>query len=174
MVQGTQCADLRNGDAFANGNHYPNIDVANGGNIKGVIDSDNLYLGFVDDKTHIVPGHGPLATKADLVAFRDMMVAARDRMVALIKAGKSEDEVVAALYSPTTTPNGPHDQAAISFIRLVYRSLAEVARSADAYHTYSMMPPACVSRTANNTTRFAVRPTHRAQTKSDGARPARR
>ncbi len=116
---------LATGDTFTNG-RYPNIDFANGGNIKGVIDSANLYLGFVDDKTHIVPGHGPLATKADLVAFRDLMVTARDRMIALIKAGKTEAEIVAARpFADYDAKWAANDQAATNFIRVVYHSLAD-------------------------------------------------
>ncbi|MDB5566798.1 MAG: fold metallo-hydrolase, partial [Tardiphaga sp.] len=54
---------LATGDTFTN-RRYPNIDVANGGNIKGMIAATDAYLKLVNDKTRIVPGHGPLADKA--------------------------------------------------------------------------------------------------------------
>src|SRR5213595_601559 len=86
---------LATGDTFTNG-RYPNIDFANGGNIDGMIAAADVYLKLANAKTKIVPGHGPLADKAALVAYRTMMVTARQRMQSLVKAGKSEDDVVAA------------------------------------------------------------------------------
>ncbi len=59
---------LSTGDTFTNG-RYPNIDFANGGNIKGMIAATDAYLKLVNDKTRIVPGHGPVADKAALVSL---------------------------------------------------------------------------------------------------------
>ena len=86
---------LSTGDTFTNG-RYPNIDFANGGNIKGMIAATDVYLKLTNAKTRIVPGHGPLADKAALTEYRTMLVTARDRMAKLVKEGKSEDDVVAA------------------------------------------------------------------------------
>ena len=54
------------GDTFTNG-RYPNIDFANGGNIKGMIAAADTYLKLANDKTRIVPGHGPVGDKAALL-----------------------------------------------------------------------------------------------------------
>ena len=86
---------LSTGDTFTNG-RYPNIDFANGGNINGMIAATDAYLKLTNAKSRIVPGHGPLADRAALVAYRMMLVTARERMAALVKEGKSEDEVIAA------------------------------------------------------------------------------
>jgi cyclase len=86
---------LATGDIFTNG-RYPNIDFANGGNIKGMIAGADTYLKLVNAETKIVPGHGPLASKADLVAYLEMLTTARDRMAKLVKQGKNESDVVAA------------------------------------------------------------------------------
>ena len=86
---------LSTGDTFTNG-RYPNIDFANGGNIKGMIAATDAYLKLVNAKTRIVPGHGPIADRAALIEYRTMLVTARDRMAKLVKEGKSEDDVVAA------------------------------------------------------------------------------
>jgi len=86
---------LHMGDIFFNGN-FPFVDVWSGGNLEGVIGAANLVLGMVDDKTKIVPGHGPVAGKADLAAYRDMLVTVRDAVVLLVKAGKSMEEAKAA------------------------------------------------------------------------------
>jgi glyoxylase-like metal-dependent hydrolase (beta-lactamase superfamily II) len=83
------------GDIFFNGN-FPFVDVWSGGNLEGVIGAANLVLGMVDDKTKIVPGHGPVAGKADLAAYRDMLVTVRDAVAPLVKAGKSMEEAKAA------------------------------------------------------------------------------
>src|SRR6202043_2703745 len=68
---------LATGDTFTNG-RYPNIDFANGGNIKGMIAATDLYLRFVNDKTWIVPGHGPIADKAALPGYRTLLTTPRD------------------------------------------------------------------------------------------------
>ncbi|MDW3458627.1 hypothetical protein NQ311_25680, partial [Escherichia coli] len=83
---------LATGDTFTNG-RYPNIDFANGGNINGMIAAADTYLKLTNGRSRIVPGHGPIAEKAALQAYRTMLATARDRMAKLVKDGKSEDEV---------------------------------------------------------------------------------
>src|SRR4029450_2728263 len=73
---------LSTGDTVTIG-RYPNIDFANGGSINGLIATADAYLSITDDNTKIVPGHGPLATKAQLAEYRAMLATARDRMAAL-------------------------------------------------------------------------------------------
>jgi glyoxylase-like metal-dependent hydrolase (beta-lactamase superfamily II) len=83
------------GDTFFAG-MYPFIDVSSGGSIDGMIAAADTVLAMVDDATKIIPGHGPLAAKADLVHFRAMLAGVRDAVAPLVAAGKSRDEVVAA------------------------------------------------------------------------------
>ena len=52
-------------------------------------------LGLADADTKIVPGHGPLATKADLAKYRDMLSQAADRVRKLKASGKSLDDAIA-------------------------------------------------------------------------------
>jgi cyclase len=116
---------LATGDTFTNG-RYPNIDFANGGNIKGMIAATDAYLKLVNDKSRIVPGHGPVADKAALVAYRTMLVTARDRMAKLVKDGKSEDDVVAAKpFADLDAKWAPSELASKNFIRVVWHSLAD-------------------------------------------------
>jgi cyclase len=116
---------LATGDTFTNG-RYPNIDFANGGNIKGMIAAADTYLKLANAKTRIVPGHGPLADRAALLEYRNMLVTARDRMAKLVKEGKSEDDVVAAKpFSDLDAKWAPTELAAKNFIRVVYHSLAD-------------------------------------------------
>jgi cyclase len=116
---------LATGDTFTNG-RYPNIDFANGGNIKGMIAATDAYLKLVNDKTRIVPGHGPVADKAALVAYRTVLITARDRMAKLVKEGKSEDDVLAAKpFADLDAKWAPTELASTNFIRVVYHSLAD-------------------------------------------------
>ena len=55
------------GDTFNNLKRYQNIDFANGGDVRGMIRALDAYLKVSNDSTKIVPGHGGLANKADLV-----------------------------------------------------------------------------------------------------------
>jgi cyclase len=115
---------LSTGDTFTNG-RYPNIDFANGGNIKGMIAASDAYLKLTNAKSRIVPGHGPLADRAALVEYRTMLITARDRMEKLVKEGKSEDDVVAAKpFADLDAKWAPTELAAKNFIRAVYHSLA--------------------------------------------------
>jgi cyclase len=116
---------LSTGDTFTNG-RYPNIDFANGGNIKGMIAAADIYLKLTNAKSRIVPGHGPIADKAALVEYRTMLATARDRMAKLVKDGKSEDEVVAAKpFADLDAKWAPTELAGKNFIRVVYHSLAD-------------------------------------------------
>jgi cyclase len=116
---------LSTGDTFTNG-RYPNIDFANGGNIKGMIAAADAYLKMTNAKSRIVPGHGPIADKAALTEYRAMLVTARDRMAKLVKEGKSEDDVVAAKpFADLDKKWAPTELASKNFIRVVYHSLAD-------------------------------------------------
>jgi glyoxylase-like metal-dependent hydrolase (beta-lactamase superfamily II) len=116
---------LATGDTFTNG-RYPNIDFANGGNIKGMIAAADIYLKLCNDKSRIVPGHGPIADKAALLDYRTMLVTARDRIAQLVKEGKSEDDVVAAKpFADLDVKWAPSELASKNFIRVVYHSLAD-------------------------------------------------
>ncbi len=116
---------LSTGDTFTNG-RYPNIDFANGGNIKGMIAATDAYLKLTNAKTRIVPGHGPLADKAVLTEYRAMLATARDRMAKLVKDGKSEDDVIAAKpFADLDAKWAPTELASKNFIRVMYHSLAD-------------------------------------------------
>jgi cyclase len=83
------------GDVFFNG-MYPFIDASAGGSIDGVVTALDLVLGRIDDQTKVIPGHGPLGTKADLKRYRDMLATIRDRIKKAIREGKTQDQVVAS------------------------------------------------------------------------------
>ncbi|PCK08672.1 MAG: NADPH-quinone reductase [Alteromonadaceae bacterium] len=83
------------GDTFFNG-MFPYIDLDSGGSIGGYIAAQRVVLNMCDDDTKIIPGHGPLATKMDLEKSLAMLLRSRSLIKTMIKAGKSEEEVVKA------------------------------------------------------------------------------
>jgi glyoxylase-like metal-dependent hydrolase (beta-lactamase superfamily II) len=114
---------ISTGDTSNNTKKYQTIDFANGGDIRGMIASNDAYLKVGNDDTKYVVGHGPLASKADVVEFRAMLVIARDRVENLFNAGKSEAEVVAMRpLADLDAKWAVNDSAAIAFTRMVYNS----------------------------------------------------
>ena len=85
---------LHMGDTFTGG--FPFIDGNTGGTLDGLIRAHETVLASVDDNTKIIRGHGPLGNKAELAAYHDMLAVVRDRVAKLVKAGKTQDDVVAA------------------------------------------------------------------------------
>ena len=80
------------GDVFFNG-MYPFIDGGSGGTPEGVIAAYDRVLALAGEKTRIIPGHGPLATRADLAASRTMLSTVVQRVQELKRAGKSDADI---------------------------------------------------------------------------------
>ncbi|HEX9434132.1 MAG TPA: MBL fold metallo-hydrolase [Burkholderiales bacterium] len=80
------------GDTFFN-RLYPFIDTSSGGSVEGVLAATDRVLKLARDDTKIIPGHGPLATKADLKAYREMLATVSARIRAQVRAGKSLAQV---------------------------------------------------------------------------------
>jgi len=86
---------LHTGDLLFNG-LYPVIDYSTGGWVGGMAIAASRMLALCDSQTRIIPGHGALATPADLRAARDMLETVTERLLPMAKAGKTVEEVVAA------------------------------------------------------------------------------
>ena len=76
------------GDIWFNGT-YPLIDDSSGGRIDGMIRAASELVALADRETKIVPGHGPLGNKAELLEYREMLVPVRDRVQGLQRSGRS-------------------------------------------------------------------------------------
>ena len=74
---------------------FPYIDLGAGGNVQGYIDAASAMIEMIDGDTQIIPGHGSLANRSDLMRFRDMIVETYAYVQAQKSAGLSEDEAVA-------------------------------------------------------------------------------
>jgi len=123
VVQFVKADVVHMGDCFFNGN-FPFIDSSSGGKVDGIVAAADRVLGGVTDKTKIIPGHGPVASKADLQAYRDTVKSVRDRVAKLKAEGKTKEAAVAA--KPTAEFDAKWGQGFIKpdvFVGLVYDSL---------------------------------------------------
>ena len=114
---------LHTGDTFWN-RDYPFIDYWTGGSIDGQIRAAEANIAMATSKTIVIPGHGAVGGKADLILFRDVLVDIRDKVSALKKQGKPLPEVIAAKPSARYDAEwGNLFQNPGNFIALVYRGV---------------------------------------------------
>ena len=116
-------------DAIATGDifravGYPYADLNNGGSLKGLLEALGAVIGRAGPNTKIIPGHGPVVDRAAVIAHRDLLLAVRDKVAALVDQGKTLDEVIAA--KPTaefdaSVPQGA--QSADRFVKWIYTDL---------------------------------------------------
>jgi glyoxylase-like metal-dependent hydrolase (beta-lactamase superfamily II) len=108
------------GDTWWNG-VYPFIDYSTGGSIDGMIRATERNLDVITNKMIVVPGHGPVGNKAELIGFWDMLVSVRSNVATLKKQGRSLEETIAA--KPTANYDAKFGQSLITptfFTALVY------------------------------------------------------
>ena len=108
------------GDTLWNG-IYPFIDYSTGGSIDGMIRASERNLSVITDNMIVIPGHGPIANKAAVTEFRDMLSTIRNNVAVLKKQGKSLSETIAA--KPTAAYDAKWGQFLITpafFVTLVY------------------------------------------------------
>lgn len=122
----TKARVVHAGDVFVNG-PYPFIDESSGGTLDGVIAGAARILARIDDATIVVPGHGPLARKADLQAYHDMLATVRDRVAGLVREGRSLEQVVAA--RPTREFDARYGRGATPVDTWVGRVYVDVRRA---------------------------------------------
>lgn len=85
---------LHTGDVYFNG-MYPYIDLSSGGSVNGYIDAVKQTLKLINNDTKIIPGHGALSNKEEYQFFLTMLETLKANVLAEIKNGKTEEEVVA-------------------------------------------------------------------------------
>lgn len=114
---------LQTGDTWWNG-YYPMIDYGAGGSIGGMIEAAKKNIALSTKKTIVIPGHGPVGNREQLIEYRDMLIGIRDKVSALKKQGKSLSETIAA------KPTAPFDAKWGAFVigpdlftSLVYRGV---------------------------------------------------
>ena len=113
---------LHAGDTFFNGS-YPFIDVDSGGSVAGLIACVDRILTLADAETKIIPGHGPVASRADAEAYRAMLATTTGRIAELMMQGLDADAIVAA--APTADHDGRWASGFINgerFTRMIVRA----------------------------------------------------
>jgi cyclase len=114
---------IHTGDLWFNGT-YPLIDDGTGGTINGMIQGVDQVLALSDDRTKIVPGHGPLGDKTALMKYRAMLAMVANRVEKLKIGGQTLAQVVAA--KPTADLDSAWAHGSIQpdmFVTLVYNTL---------------------------------------------------
>ena len=132
---------FRRGDVIATGDiidttRWPVIDTKRGGTVQGELDALNrlmdlsilnLPIQWHADRTFLVPGHGHVYDKLDLLEYRDAVTIVRDRVQALIDEGKTLAQVKAAdptlgYRSQYGADTGPWTTD--MFVEVIYNELA--------------------------------------------------
>jgi cyclase len=121
LVYWTRGNVLHMGDTYFNG-LLPFIDLDSGGSIDGAIVAAEAGLALANENTVIIPGHGPLARRADLVRYRDMLIDLRSRVGQGIAAGRTLEAIKAERHADGY---GPPDGfiSPDALIETIYRSL---------------------------------------------------
>ena len=120
LVHFSKANVLHMGDLFFNG-IYPFIDASTRGTINGMISASDRALQMVDDRTKIVPGHGPLGDRVALRKYRTMLATIRDRVRAQKAKGATLEEIQAA--KPTAEFDAEWGKGMLGpnqFVALVY------------------------------------------------------
>jgi cyclase len=121
---------------------YPFADQANGGSIKGMLDAIDLIEKLADTKTTLIPGHGTLVKKQDLLPYRAMLVDIMAKVKALRDQGKSLKDVLAANltapYDKTTLGDTP--QSKDRFITEAYDEVKDFPPVVDGKRTMPLHP----------------------------------
>ncbi len=124
---------ISTGDIFVT-TGYPFIDLQRGGSIQGEIDALNHLLDLAIPKhdeeggTYIIPGHGRLCDRWELIEYRDMVTIIRDRIQAMIKKGMTLDQIKASRPTMDYDARYGHDSGfgtTDQFVEAVYKSLSE-------------------------------------------------
>jgi glyoxylase-like metal-dependent hydrolase (beta-lactamase superfamily II) len=143
-TDGDSLVFFRRSDVIAAGDlfdtaHYPVIDLTRGGSLQGVIDGLNRVIdlaipaGTEEGGTLVIPGHGRICDRIDVVEYRDMLTIIRDRLQAMIRKGMTLEQIQAARptldYDPLFGESrGPWSTA--MFVEAAYKSLAGAPKRA--------------------------------------------
>lgn len=125
---------LHMGDLFFHQVTLPFIDLNSGGNARGILAAAEQALTLVDDETKIIPGHGPVATRADLIAYRDMM----KTVIAAVEKAQGEGKSLAAVQAMKPAAQWDVNPDAFikgdAFVEAVYKSLQKPVHAEEQPH----------------------------------------
>jgi cyclase len=113
---------LQCGDLFWNG-MYPVIDYSAKGWLGGMIAAADKMGKVGNAQTTVIPGHGPVGTKADLKAWRDMLEVVNGRLEPMAKQGKTMEEVLAAAPTKDLDDKWGKARPSDAFLKQAYPSI---------------------------------------------------
>ncbi len=116
------------GDLFMNKVSLPYVDLTSGGNVRGFLAAAEAVLAMTDANTKIIPGHGPMATRADLIAHRDMLKSVIGAVEAGIKAKRTLAQIQATKPAAQWDINPRAFIKGDAFVEAVYKSLMTPAK----------------------------------------------
>ena len=89
--------------------------------LHGTLDALGVLIGMAGPNTKIIPGHGTVSTRADVIAFRDMILDVKTRVAAMVAQGRTIDQILAARPAASYEAQRGTDQTSLErFIRGVY------------------------------------------------------
>jgi hypothetical protein len=104
---------------------FPFVDERNGGNVNGVIETIDYVIGEINSDTKIIPGHGQLSTKQDMIDYNTRLKTIRDAVRKLIDEGKSFEDII---KSDFLSGHGKRGVNEIDFIKSVYDSILKMKK----------------------------------------------
>jgi cyclase len=109
---------------------YPFIDTNNGGTLKGALQALDQTMKLAGPNTRLIPGHGTVIHRTDIVPYRDMILDVQAKVQKMIGEGKSEREVLAAKVTAPYDAKVPGGLSAAGagtsadrFVSMVYSQL---------------------------------------------------
>ena len=99
---------------------FPVIDTNNGGSLEGSLQALGLLIGAAGPDTKILPGHGEISSRSDVMAFRDMIIDVSGQVEDMLEQGLSYEAISAA--NPTEAYNGRYGDPD-RFLRAVFTEL---------------------------------------------------
>ena len=113
---------IHTGDVFA-AYRYPFIDVESGGSVKGVLRAVDQMLPMLDDNTKVIPGHGGVSSKKDVLAYRKMVSTAISKIEPMVKSGRSLKQVIDAKPLREFDEEWGKFRKPEAFVEIVYNGL---------------------------------------------------
>jgi cyclase len=133
-TDGDTLISFTNHDILAVGDYYrgigyPYVDLQSGGSLSGILDGLGATIGRAGPNTKIIPGHGPVTDRNAVIAQRDMILAVRDKVAALLGQSKSLQEIIAAKPTAQFDAQVPRSaQTADEFVTWMCEALQHDAR----------------------------------------------
>jgi len=113
---------IHTGDVFA-AYRYPFIDVESGGSVKGILRAIDVMLPLMDDNTKVIPGHGGLSSRKDVLAYRKMVSTAISKIEPMVKSGRSLQQVIDAKPLREFDEEWGKFRKPEAFVEIVYNGL---------------------------------------------------